>query len=91
MVTNFWLRSGDSSSANNFVGFLEDTMSNFGTKKVGLVRLDSGFFQKDILDYLEQKALNYIVAVRFTHPIQNLINKQDLWISVIIGIKTEEL
>lgn len=44
--------------------------------------MDSGFFQKDILDYLEQKGLNYIVAVRFTHPIQNLINKQDLWISV---------
>lgn len=44
--------------------------------------MDSGFFQKDILDYLGQKGLNYIVAVRFTHPIQNLINKQDLWISV---------
>lgn len=33
MVANFWLRSCDSSSANNFVGFLEDTMANFGTKK----------------------------------------------------------
>ena len=78
MVANFWLRSGDTSSANNFIGFLEDTIANFGNKKVGLVRLDSGFFQKDILDYLEQKVLNYIVAVRFTHPIQQLIDKQDL-------------
>lgn len=33
MVAIFWLRSCDSSSANNFVGFLEDTMANFGTKK----------------------------------------------------------
>jgi hypothetical protein len=42
MVANFWLRSGNSSSANNFVGFLEDTLSVFGDKKVGLLRLDSG-------------------------------------------------
>ncbi|MFK7101524.1 transposase [Flavobacterium oreochromis] len=86
-VANFWLRSGDTSSANNFIGFFEDTMANFGTKKVGLVQLDSGFFQKDILDYLEQKRLNHIIAVRFTHPIQNLINKQDLWISINDGIE----
>jgi hypothetical protein len=46
MVANFWLRSGDTSSANNFIGFLEDTIANFGNKKVGLVRLDSGFFFK---------------------------------------------
>ena len=55
MVANFWLRSGNTSSANNFVGFLEDTLSRFGNKKVGLTRLDSGFFQKEIMDYLEQK------------------------------------
>jgi len=43
MVANFWLRSGDARSANNFVSFLEDTLSKFGDKKVGLTRLDSGF------------------------------------------------
>jgi hypothetical protein len=32
MVDNFWFRSGDTSSANNFVGFLEETLSNFGVK-----------------------------------------------------------
>lgn len=86
MVANFWLRSGDTSSANNFVGFLEETLSNFGDKKVGLVRLDSGFFQKNVLDHLEYKKLNYIVAARFTHPIQQLIDKQDAWINVDLGI-----
>jgi hypothetical protein len=87
MVANFWLRSGNSSSANNFVGFLEDTLSVFGDKKVGLVRLDSGFFSKDIMDYLEQKQLKYIVAAKFTHPIQHLIDKQDFWIQVDDGIE----
>lgn len=87
MVANFWLRSGNSSSANNFVGFLEDTLAVFGDKKVGLVRLDSGFFSKDILDYLEQKELKYIVAAKFTHPIQHLIDKQDFWLRVDDGIE----
>ena len=67
--------------------FLEDTIPIFGNKKVGLVRFDSIFFQKDILDYLKQKVLNYIVNVRFTHPIQQLINKQDLWLEVDDGIE----
>jgi hypothetical protein len=87
MVANFWLRSGNTSSANNFIGFLEETLSVFGNKKVGLVRLDSGFFQNDILQYLEEKCLNYIVAARFTHPIQQLIDKQDAWFGIDEGIE----
>lgn len=87
MVANFWLRSGNASSANNFVAFLENTLANFGDKKVGLVRIDSGFFQKEILDYLEQKQLNYIVAAKFTHPIQRLIDKQEAWLRVDDGIE----
>ena len=44
-----WLRSGDTSSANNFLGFLEDTLSKVKSKTVSLIRLDSGFFQSGIL------------------------------------------
>ena len=82
MVANFWLRSGDTSSANNFVVFLEWTLLHFGDKKVGLCVLDSGFFQKDMMDYLELKTLQYIIAVKFSYPIQHLINQQDFWIKV---------
>src|ERR1019366_2222411 len=53
LVANMWLRSGDTSSANNFLGFLEDTLSKLKNKTVSLIRLDSGFFQSNILDYLE--------------------------------------
>lgn len=87
LVANFWLRSGNSSSANNFIGFLEDTLSRFGNKKVGLVRLDSGFCQKEIMDYLEQKQLNYIIAAKFTHPIQHIIDRGDFWLKVDEGIE----
>ena len=34
LVANMWLRSGDSSSANNFLPFLEDTLSKCGEKKL---------------------------------------------------------
>ena len=56
MVANFWLRSGDSSSSNNFLSFLEDALSKFGDKKVGLTRLDSGFCSDEIMSYLEQNS-----------------------------------
>src|SRR5690606_34303491 len=87
MVANFSLRSGNTSSANNFIGFLEETLSVFGTKKVGMFRLDSGFCQKDIFEHLEHKALKYSVAAKFTHPVQHLINKQDTWLMVDEGIE----
>lgn len=87
MVANFWLRSGNASSANNFVNFLAETLSIFADKKVGLVRLDSGFCQKDVFDYLEQQNLNYIVAARFLHPIQRLIDKQEAWITIDDGVE----
>lgn len=91
MIASFWLRSGDFSSANNFVAFLESILANFGTKKVGLLRLDSGFFQIDVFDYLESKSLNYIISAKFTHPIQRLIDKQDAWLKVDDGIEIKAL
>lgn len=87
LVANMWLRSGDSSSANNFLGFLEDTLSKLKNKAVSLIRLDSGFFQSDILDYLESKTIDYIVAARFSRPIQRLIASCNNWIVLDTGIE----
>ena len=87
LVANMWLRSGDCSSANNFLAFLEDTLSKLKNKTIGLIRLDSGFFQTNILDYLEQKVMDYIVAVKFTHPIQRVIQQSNNWIVLDTGIE----
>lgn len=87
LVANMWLRSGDTSSANNFLSFLEDTLSKLKHKTVSLIRLDSGFFQSDILDYLEEKLMDYIVAVKFTQPIQRLIHASNNWIVLDTGIE----
>jgi hypothetical protein len=87
LVANMWLRSGNTSSANNFLSFLEDTLSKLKNKTIGLIRLDSGFFQSDILNYLEEKMMDYVVAVKFTHPIQHLIHDCRNWVILDTGIE----
>lgn len=44
MIANYWLRPGNTSASANYLAFLEDTLSRLRDKKVGLVRMDSGFF-----------------------------------------------
>ena len=87
LVANMWLRSGDTSSANNFLSFLENTLSKLQNKTISLIRLDSGFFQSDILDYLESKPMDYIIAAKFTHPIQRLIAGSNNWIVLDNGVE----
>ena len=87
LVANMWLRSGDTSSANNFLSFLEDTLDKLKNKTVSLIRLDSGFFQSDILCYLESKTMDYVVAVRFSAPIQRMIAASNNWIFLDTGIE----
>lgn len=87
LVANMWLRSGNTSSANNFLSFLEDTLNKLKNKTIGLIRLDSGFFQSNILDYLEEKIMNYIIAVKFTQTIQRLIHSSTNWIVLDTGIE----
>ena len=86
MVANFWLRSGDSHTANNFKSFLEQTLSNLSSKTVGLVRMDSGFYDKEVFDYLENKSISYIVAARFYSGIQNKIADTTTWLKLSDGI-----
>ena len=51
------------------------------------MRLDSGFYSNEILNYLEEKPLNYIVAAKFYHPIQRLIAGNENWILLDDGIE----
>ena len=92
MVANFWLRSGDAHTANNFQAFLIETLSFFGTKKIGLLRLDSGFYDRKIFDYLEQEdvCIDYIVAVPMYVTIQRRIASQKTWLRLDNGIEISE-
>lgn len=51
-------------TTNNFLSFLQDTLHGLKGKKVGLLRADSGFYGKEIFDFLEQGEINYIIVAR---------------------------
>jgi len=87
LVANFWLRSGNTHSANNFAAFLEDTLQKLKGKTIGLIRLDSGFYSKEVLSFIEEKVIDYIVAVRFYIPIQKMISLEQNWLPVDDGIE----
>ena len=89
MVANCWLRSGDAHTANNFEGFLQDTLEHLAGKKVGLLRADSGFCQKTILEYLEepQHTIPYIIATRLHAPVQRMLAAHRQWFEVEEGIE----
>jgi Transposase DDE domain group 1 len=93
LVANLWLRSGNTSSSESFVPFLEDTFVKLKNKNISLLRLDSGFYSKEVFDYLEQKEkpINYIVAVRFYEPIQRIIAGNQAWMQVDEGIEISEM
>ncbi|OGS75754.1 MAG: hypothetical protein A2Z94_01030 [Gallionellales bacterium GWA2_55_18] len=57
MVANFWSRPGDASSANNALQFIESTLHHVGSKTVGLLRADSGFFDQAVFKLLEGKRI----------------------------------
>lgn len=91
MIANFWLRPGNSSASGNFEAFLLDTLNKLKGKIVGLIRMDSGFFDKSIFELLEGKRLNYIIAVKMYHPVQRVIAMHKTWLCLDNGIEIAEL
>ncbi len=91
LVANMWLRSGNTSSSNNFLPFLEDTLSKLKNKTIGLIRLDSGFCSDDIFEHLEQRGMDYVVAAKFYQPIQKIISGQQAWLVIDDGIEISEV
>lgn len=90
MIANYWLRPGNTSASTNYLAFLEDTLSRLRGKKVGLVRMDSGFFAKNILDYLEERELHYIIACRFNNRIKYSLTHEKVWVGGTDGLEISE-
>ena len=80
MVANFWLRSGNAYTTNNFLSFLQDTIDRLKGKKVSLLRADSGFYGKEIFDFVERKGIKFIIVARHYSTIQRKVaGLQDWW------------
>ena len=90
MVANAWLRPGNTAASSNCLGFMEETFSILKDKPIGLIRADSGFYTNDLLSYLEEEKLNYVVAARCHSGIKGEIYCQKDWVKICDGIEVSE-
>ena len=91
MVANFWLRPGNTNSANNVLQFIESTLHNLSSKKVGLLRADSGFYGKAVFELLEGRDINYIISARLSHSLQQAIVREADWFTLETGLDVSEI
>jgi len=91
LVANFWLRPGNTASSNNFESFIESTLANLGDTKVGLLRADSGFYDKAVVALLRTKNISHIISARLAQGLQQAIVDQCKWQQVEVGLEVSEL
>jgi hypothetical protein len=92
MVANSWLRPGGAASSTDCVEFMKETFEDcLDSKKVGLVRADSGFYTQEIMSYLEEAEKNYILSVKMYPTLKSEIYSQKVWVSIAKGIDLAEM
>jgi hypothetical protein len=71
LLLHGWLRSGNTGAARGVVAFLQEALALLpeGTW-LRTVRADSGFFDGALLDFLEARALPYVVVARLTSTLK---------------------
>ncbi len=79
MVANAWMRPGDSSDATNFQEFLDELFEVIPVDRIGLLRLDAGFYGNKALQRFEDEGLNYIVAAHFKQALKRRVQEQEQW------------
>jgi hypothetical protein len=80
LLLHGWLRSGNCGPARGVVEFLEEALALGGQRqKIRLVRADSGFFEDQLLSFLEQRRLPYIVVARLTKWIKREAQRVEQW------------
>ena len=66
-ILHGWLRSGNTGPARGVVPFLQEALALLPEgMSLRTVRADSGFFDGAFLDFLEERALPYVVVARLT-------------------------
>ena len=66
-ILHGWLRSGNTRADSGVVEFLKEALAKLESLEwIRRVRADSGFFAEELLKYLEELKLSYIVVARLT-------------------------
>jgi hypothetical protein len=70
-VLHGWLRSGNTGAAKGVSEFLKEALALLpGSWKIRCVRADSGFFAEELLEFMEERFLPYIIVARLTRNIK---------------------
>ncbi|MCB0479647.1 MAG: IS1380 family transposase [Crocinitomicaceae bacterium] len=90
MVINAWMRPGNTASMSSCINFLIETLDVLKDNAIGLIRADSGFYSREIMGFLENKRLNYIIAVKFYEIVKWEVGTVKQWTEVSKGIDVAE-
>lgn len=75
-----WLRSGNCGPARGVVEFLKEALALWQQRQtIRVVRADSGFFDDELLSFLEERRLPYIVVARMTKWVQRAAQRVEHW------------
>lgn len=75
-----WLRSGNCGTARGVEEFLKEALALWGQReKIRRLRADSGFFEDQLLSFLEQRQLPYIVVARLTKWVKRNTQRVEQW------------
>jgi len=74
IVLNSWFRTGSAYTSNGIVEFMKQTLAELPSKiKKIFFRADSGFFNGQLFDLLEDNGHEYLVKAKLTPKIQTLL------------------
>jgi hypothetical protein len=79
-VMHGWMRSGNSGTGRGVTEFLKEALALWGERgRLRVVRADAGFFDQELLGFLEERRLPYIVVARFTKYVKREVTRIVDW------------
>jgi hypothetical protein len=84
---NLWNRSGNTHSANNLINFLTETYGKI-KGKITIIgfRLDSGFYDEKIINFILSLGQHFIISAKLYSPLKRILLARTDWIAVEEGI-----
>jgi Transposase DDE domain group 1 len=79
-ILHGWLRSGNTAAGRGVVAFLQEGLAKLESREwLRVVRADAGFFDQELLQYLEEQGLAYIVVARLTRWLKREATRVKEW------------
>jgi hypothetical protein len=79
-ILHGWLRSGNTAAGRGVVEFLQEGLAKLKSLEwIRVVRADAGFFDQELLKFLEELELTYIVVARLTRWLKREAARVRAW------------